>query len=291
MADEKEEQEVSEDTEKSAVEKDDAFEQAMKEVDLTTGDDEPEEQETQETDSKEKQEVKEEKEKQSIDPVMKQMQDRLTRLENDKSNLKKALHEERASKKEKKEEPILTDAELMTLIKEHKDDPEVMFNAMLYKMQHAVKGEKEKAINEVEIGSRQKEFNKVLRDRYPDFDNEDSPIRQNVEKAKDFLSIKDHPHSDLLAASAVVFGALPNIINHWYEEGKKASMDKGVDAARKKEIKEGQLIPSGDKSGKSKSSQDLNQDQLDTAKRLGFDKDPKKLFIYKSQILKLGKKA
>ena len=215
----------------------------------------------------------------------------LDQIRKDKSDLKKALHEARQEKKKPKEDdPVLTKAELAQIIKEHNDDPAVLMNAVKYMVTQQVKGAKKEVVNEVEVKEKQKQFDTILRERYKDFDDEDSPIRKSTEKAKDVMMIKDHPFADTLGTAVTVFANLPNISKYWFEEGKKAATDDKVNAARERQIKDGKVTPPGSKSTVAidNKSSSLSETQMETAKRFGFDKDPKKMKIYMNQIL--GKK-
>src|SRR4030042_5881457 len=103
----------------------------------------------------------------------KEMADRLSRLEADKRDLKRALHEARQGKKKRKEteaQTVLTDAELTKIIEEHHEDPKVMFNALTYKMNQVMKSGKKEAGDEVEINTRQKELDGTIRQRPHDFE-------------------------------------------------------------------------------------------------------------------------
>jgi hypothetical protein len=62
-----------------------------------------------------------------------------------------------------------------------------------------------------------------------------------------------------------------------------------VEKARQEKLKDGKIV-SGKKplEPKTPSRTDLTESQLETAKMLGLDKNPKKLQIFKSQILKIG---
>jgi len=116
------------------------------------------------------------KEEKKDDPDYKSLYEQIRK---DKNDLKKALHEarqERKSKKEEDSEAVLSDAELMQIIKEHKDDPAVMMNAMKYMVQQQVKGVKKEAVNEIEVSEKNRQFDTILRERYSDYDDDDSPI-------------------------------------------------------------------------------------------------------------------
>jgi len=210
------------------------------------------------------------------------------KLRRDKSDLKKALHEERQKKKNKDEEAVaLTEAELLQIMEEHKDDPKVMLNAMKYLAQQQVKGVKKEAVDEVETAEKRRKFDSIIRERYPDFDDDESPMRKSAEKAKEVMLLKEHPYGDVLGTAITVFANLPNISKYWFEQGKKAATDDKVNAAREKQIKDGKLTPPGSKSDViiKDTGNELTESQMETAKKFGFDKDPKKMKIYKSQIL------
>jgi len=238
-----------------------------------------------------KKEVK--KKETDAEPEVDRLRKDLDQLRRDKNDLKKALHEARQEKKKPKDddETVLSEAELLQIIKENKDDPAVMLNAMKYMARQTANGAKKEAVNTVEISQKKQQFDSILHDRYKDYDDEDSPIRKSTEKAKEVMMLKDHPFADALGTAVTVFANLPNISKYWFEEGKKAATDDKVNAAREKQIKDGKLTPPGSKSTTpiTGGSNTLSESQMETAKKFGFDKDPKKMKIFMTQIL--GKKA
>jgi len=216
----------------------------------------------------------------------------LDRIRRDKSDLKKALHEERQKNKKKEDEPVLTETELAKIVEEHKDDPAVLMNAVKYMVQQQVKGVKKEAVDEVEVKAKKEQFNTVLRERYKDFDDEDSPIRKSTEKAKEIMGLKDHPYGDVLGAAVTVFANQQAITKYWFEEGKKAATDEKVNTAREKQIADGKVTPPGSKSTVAISSKtELSDSQMSTFEQ-GFakGKTPEEkarlLKIYRTQILK-----
>lgn len=233
--------------------------------------------------------IEEEKEdkKQKEESEISKIKAEVDRLKKDKSDLKKALHEARQEKKGKKDEDVtLSDAELVKIVEEHKDDPTVLMNAVKYMVQQQVKGAKKEAVNEVEVSQKKSQFDTLNRERYKDFDDEDSPIRQSVEKAKDVMMVKDHPFGDTIGAAVTVYANLQKITEYWYEQGKKAATDDKVNKAREQQIKEGKLTPPGSRGTvELKGSRELTESEIETAKRFGFHKDPKKMKIYTNQIL------
>lgn len=222
---------------------------------------------------------------------LKEMERKLSRLEEDKGNLKKALHEARQERKSKKKEEedgetVLTDQQVLAILEEHKDDPKVMLNAIKYLAKQEAKGIKKDTLNEAEIKAKKADIDKFLNQRYPQLNEDGSDIRANVDKAKDALNLADHPFADYLAVGAGVLNQLPEICKHWFEEGKKAAMDGKADEARKKQIKDGDLTPGkGNKDFDKKTETGLTAQEMDTAKRLGFTTKAQ-LKLYKDQILR-----
>lgn len=244
-------------------------------------------------DEEKKEAKKEEKKKEPDEPEVDKLRKDLDQLRRDKNDLKKALHEARQEKKKPKDEDeaVLSEAELLQIIKDNKDDPVVMLNAMKYMAQQTAKGAKKEAINSVEISQKKQQFDTILRERYKDFDDEDSPIRKSTEKAKEVMMIKDHPFADALGTAVTVFANLPSISKYWFEEGKKAATDDKVNAAREKQIKDGKLTPPGSKSTVAidEGSGKLSESALETARqKFGWKPGSRQMKIYEQQIL--GKK-
>lgn len=249
-------------------------------------DEEDSEEVIEEEEEKKKGEKKEEKSEPSEADKLKT---ELERLKEDKKNLQKALHDkrfERRKEKEKEETPVLTDDQLVAILEEHKNDPRVLLNAIKYQAEQIAKGVRKNVLDETEIKAKQKDIDAFMKARYADLDVEDSEIRVAVDKTKETLGLTDNPFGDYLATGVQVLNNLEGIVKHWYEEGKKAAASETMDAARKKQIKDGQLTPGGGK-GSGKGNGDgtgLTPSQLETAKKLGF-KSAAQLKLYRDQIL------
>ncbi len=215
------------------------------------------------------------------------LQTEIERLREDKKNLQKALHDKRFERKEAKtkdETPVLTDDQLVAILEEHKDDPRVLLNAIKYQAEQIAKGVKKSVMDESEVKAKQKDIDHFLKSRYPDLDKEDSEMRDTVDKTKEMLGLNENPFGDYLATGVQVLNNLESIVQHWYEEGKKAAGSEQMDTARKKQIKDGQLTPGGKGPGKGNGEDGLSLSQFETAKKLGF-KTPAQLKLYRDQIL------
>lgn len=237
---------------------------------------------------------KDEKKAITLDDVAKE----LAEIKAENAELKKAAkrafyserQERKAEKKEAKGDDVtLSDAEIKAIMKEHKDDPEVIFNAVTYKVQQMMKGGVKSAVNEVEVKNKQEKLSTILRERLGEaFDDDDSDARKSLMKTRQTLNLEDHPFGDFLAYGAAIADMLPNLAKQWYERGKKDALGKTADDGRKSDIEDGKLTPSGDRKpdGNGKPNKGLTDSQKETAKLMGFDKDPRKMKIYTDQIIK-----
>lgn len=236
-------------------------------------------------------EVPEEEEKEEPTEAEK-LKSEVDRLKEDKKNLQKALHDKRFERKQEKakdDTPVLTDDQLVAILEEHKDDPRVLLNAIKYQAEQIAKNVKKSVMDETEVKAKQKDLDSFLKSRYPDLETEDSEMRVAVDKTKEVLGLVDNPFGDYLATGVQVLSNLEGIVKHWYEEGKKAAGSEQMDAARKKQIKDGQLTPDGGKRGGDGSDKSgLSPSQMETAKKLGF-KTPAQLKLYRDQILATSK--
>lgn len=226
-------------------------------------------------DGKEKGERKEEK--RLLDDDAATLKARVERLEADKSNLKKALHEERQAKKKSKaedtEETQLTDAQLLAIMKEHQDDPSTMFNIIKHVATQAAKGIKKEALSEADVKNRSKQAESFLRERIPQLYEEDSDVRLNVNKVRDDLGLDDDPVGDYLAAGVIALNRTPELAEYWYKKGKADALGQ---KGREKDIADGGLTPSGKKAGKPKVT--LTKDMEDLAQQMGLTPSQRKLY-------------
>lgn len=234
------------------------------------------------------------KKKAEDDPVARQITDlnaRINRLENDKSDLKKALHQARQDKKQDKGEP-LDDNQILAILNEHKDDPTVLLNTIKYVAKQHAAGAKKDAVDDVEISNQRRDLDNYCANMYGEnWTNEDSTIRKNVVKARENFKLGDHPFGDFLGLAAGFFMNFPTIQKNIIEKAKADALKGKAEDAREGQIKDGSL-PSGKKTGGGggdKGKFGLTAAQIATAGKLGLKSDSQ-LKIYASQILK-GKPA
>ena len=239
--------------------------------------------------------VDDDKGQQVLDERLKEYEGRLDKLETDKKNLQKALHEERQSKKKEKQSvpgETLSDADLAKIIEEHKDDPVVLLNAVAYKAEQIMKKGKSEAVDEVLIKQRSTYLDNLLRSKFGDaLDDDGSEIRAGINKAKEYFNVTDHPYGDAIGAAAVVFDQLPKLLQFQYEKGQKDAIDGKVEKSRVADIKNGNSLLSGNKRPINTETKDkktgLTETEYETAtKTLGFKPGTPKFNIYVEQIKK-----
>jgi hypothetical protein len=244
----------------------------------TEDDDESEESEasTDETDEKDKELTVEDYKKQLTD-----FEKKAEKREAHIKDLNKALHQERKKSKETKteDETPLTPTQLRELLKEHHDDPDMMFNIMDYMAKQAAKGVKVEAINETQVATTKKDVDSTLLEQFPDLAKDDSELRQDVETIKErFFIDKSHPLSDFLSIAAMSLINLPKALENAKDEGKREALGEKAEATRKKNVKETKLTPKGKVTGKASKLAGLSPDQAATATQIGLTGNQLKIY-------------
>ena len=208
---------------------------------------------------------------------------------------KRAFYDIRQEKKglkieSKKDGEDLSDADIKAILAAHKDDPEVMFNALVYKAEKIAKGGVKSAVDEVETKGKADKLNLVLKGRFGDtLDDPTSDIRKSIDRAKDFLNLGDNPYSDFLAYAATVADALPQIAKQYYEKGQKEGLGKSADENRLNDIEDKKLGNGKGGNGNGEKKNQLTDSQMETAKLLGFANNPAKMKTYREQIFRRAK--
>ena len=156
---------------------------------------------------------------------------------------------------------------------------------MAYKAQQVAKATKKEAIDEVEVKQKKGELDRMLQERYGDALNDESgPLRQTVNKVRDYLGLQEHPYGEALSVAGAVFIQLPKLLRQQYEKGVKDSESGTVEKNRKASIRSGQTFfgNGGEKEKEKKAG--LSESEMETAKRLGFKPGSPQWKIYTSQI-------
>lgn len=211
-------------------------------------------------------------------PDVQQLMAEIEKLKADKANLNKALHEERQGKKKAKSddaEEELSDAQLKELMKEHHDDPSVLFNIVQYMARKIAKGEKKAAVNESEIIAKKRDLDNFIAQRHPDYGDPESELRRRAEDIKGKLDLGDHPYGDFLALASNAYIAMPDIVKQAYEKGKADAVKDALNANQKKDVKDSQLTPKG---GTKAQSAAIPKDIASVAKQMNMSPSQAKIY-------------
>lgn len=181
-------------------------------------------------------------------------------------------------KGEKKEDtkPVFTKPQLMQLMKEHADQPEVVFQ-IFEEMQKMGTADATKAAEKsLDIKTKRTEMEKALATSWPDYKDEGSANHQAIQSAVDEFHLEGHPFADFLSVAAMHFKSLPKIIEDIKTKTKEELLKTSekdlslkAEEARKKKIAENKPAGKGSASNDNKPAT-LTASQAETAKRLGF---------------------
>ncbi len=172
-----------------------------------------------------------------------------------------------------------SDAQLLSMLEEHKDDPAVQLQIMKQIGQQAAKGTKTDAVNEVEITGNKRQMAAILSKTYPDLNKEGSEMRTDVDSVKAKLGITDHPYGDYFATGALILQNFEGIITAAKEQGKTEALKIKGEEGRKKGIKASALASTG---GKKSKQVELSSKVKNNIKEIGLN--PRQASIYAKLI-------
>jgi len=191
--------------------------------------------------------------------------------------MRKAL--EAKDTKDGDEDSKFTDAQLLGMMNEHKDDPAVMLQIMKHISKESGKKSEENAVDAAEIATTKKQVDSFITKNWPEINEDGSDLRRDVDEAKKMLRIEDHPYSDYLGIAAALVTNLPDMIAAAEERGKSAKIKDKNETNRKQGIKDNKLSSKGKKKG---AEVKLPAQAQATAKQLGLTKSQVK--IYKQML-------
>lgn len=189
-------------------------------------------------------EVEEEPEK-PTEPVESPLEGEIKELKQKVHDLNRALHKTRQEKPEQKEEESLTPEQLKTLLNEHKDDPDTLYNIMNYIGKQAAKeGSKEIFDTQKTLDIRNK-TQTFLHTRYPELKDPESQASKRVQEFCSQYNLGDHPAGEYFAASAIIADNIESLQKQWFEKGKAAGLGEKAEKNRKQTVKDATLLPGG----------------------------------------------
>lgn len=207
---------------------------------------------------------------QELSDKSKAMEDNVARLETDKKNLQIALHKERQAKKKKTDEPeeaTLTKEQLLGIMQEHGEDPNVLLNVVEHMAKQAARGVKKTAMTELESSRRDTDAEQFLQKQFPQIYEQGSPWRTQVDQVKTQYEFEDSPFGDFLGLAVTVLHNYEGLYNQAVEKGKQTALTGEADKNRSKELNANTVKTS---KGKKSSGAELSATNLQVAETLGI---------------------
>ena len=184
--------------------------------------------------------------------------------------------------KDDDKEEQFTDVQLKDMLEEHRDDPQVMLQIMKQVSKQASKSDAEAYTEAAEVSQRKKELDTHVLSTWPDIHNEGSQTHQDIEHAKEFLHVTDHPLGDFIGGAGMVYLQLDQMLEDARKDEREKILKTTTEEKRKESIK-GNSLETGKKKGGSKG---LSAEYRSTAKQLNLSKSASKIY---AEILKKGK--
>ncbi len=198
----------------------------------------------------------------------------ISKLEKEISRLGYQIRKEK--KETKTEKPVFTKTQLMQLYKEHKEDPEVVFQIIDEMTKLGKIDAQDAAEKATDIKTKKGEMDSFIDRLYPDARREGSELHGEIQKAVEWAHLEGHPMAEHLAFSLLALKSLPDTIKKIKEEAKAEAVKTSekdlaskAEEARKKKINESKPGSRGQSSEETKAAS-LSANELETAKRLGF---------------------
>jgi hypothetical protein len=205
-------------------------------IDVPTMDEEEEEPEKES-------EVKEEPEKEP-DDEMKSRFDKLEEnyklaskhiddLNRSMSGLRKENKKLRETTKQEDKDASFTDAQLIQIMEENKDDPGVMLHAMKELVKQSNADLKDVTEKNIEISRKKSEVDGFMAP-WKEYVEKNS---EGVDKVVDYLGIQDHFAKEHLAVGSMILNNWQKLVEQFKEEGRKEALSGISEETRKGQIK------------------------------------------------------
>ena len=173
----------------------------------------------------------------------------ITELQAKNEELQKQLNRKfynlRKESREKKTEgaegdkPQFTDAQLLKILEEHRDDPAVTLQVMKHMTEQAAKTTKKEAVEDSTLLQQKTQADTWLKANIPQLYEEGSELREKTDEIRSTLRLNDHPLGDFLAVAAAQVSAIPNMIKQAREDERKKALAEAAETSRKAAVKGG----------------------------------------------------
>lgn len=134
------------------------------------------------------------------------------------------------------EKPKFTDAQLLKILEEHKDDPAVTLQVIKHYTEQASDKTKKEAVEDTALSQKKQQADAWLKQNIPDLYDDGSELRAKTDEMRDALRLQDHPLGDFLTVAANQMAALPNILAKAREEERKKVLAEMAETNRKKDV-------------------------------------------------------
>ena len=166
-----------------------------------------------------------------------------------------------------------TDEQLKEMLDEHQDDPAVMLQIMKHVSAQTSNDAAKAHVDAADISKRKKEMDDYLLASWPDAFVEGSKDQKDIQQAKDFMHLNEHPLGDALAGAMTMFLQMPDMLENAKKEAREGAIK--VEDNRKKTIKQNSL-----ESGKAKNAPGQpSNNALAVAKQMGLSKSATKVYL------------
>ena len=245
---------------------------------------------SEETDEEKEEKEKKEKEASASEKdedaeVLKNLRTQLERLQTDKTNLNKALHQERQKlktvKKESEETEPLDEKQLLKILEENEGDSQTILNIVKYQAEQAARKITGEVVTTADLKNKQKEMNTTLYSMYPSLSDESSDMRKAVDETMDYYNLKTHPLGEAAAVGIQVLSSLPNMLAAAEKRGKEGALKEKADSSRKTSIKDNVSLSS---KKSLKDTDELTGSRQEAAKQLNLT--PSQMKTYKKLVAK-----
>jgi len=281
------EDETIENSEAEALEDEDSVDKTIEEdegdvvVDDDDNDDDSEDESEDESDEDDSQDEDLRKELEDYKSQLEQKRVEIAKLN---SGAYKMRNEIKALKGKKEEDTTFTDAQITKILDEHRDDPAVLLQVFKQVAKQQTAGVKDDVVTATEIAQTKANLDNFLHDNWPELSDEKSQEFSQLQQAKQWMKIDDHPYGDFLSLGAVMLQRMPEMIEQAKKDGRAEALKEKSDSVRKKNVKGTKLSGKGKMSGKVVVTDEIKT----TAAEIGIT-DKKQLALYAKILKNAGK--
>lgn len=201
--------------------------------------------------------------------------------EREKADLQKEVNRlGYALRKAEKQEPTqqqdtFTDAQLLQMMKDHQDEPEVLFQVVRQMQKQAGESIKKDAKTEAETSNKKQELVGIANNVFPGVLDEGSNFKGEIDNTAAYLGLDNNPYRDVLSLGVMALKNMPNLIENIKAQVRKEALAPNSEKARKKAATATSLADTGRKTGK---TAQLPSGISETAKRLGMTASQQRIY-------------